>query len=297
MTFWWIVTIPVLVCILTDASIGKSIPPKPAPIIDGTYAKEYEFPYIVAIRQDGFTMHGDGVILDEHWILTARHVAIKYFADNESYYFNFTRMNQIYVYPKFDNNISSWYLWPNYRAEKLFCAHIPSDNLVYPTDSDLALIKLADPILLGNESPYNLQKAKIYQGDMSIDYRDGYDIRVAAEIPNRSRLQYTREDQLASYLPYRPCQQIGIYFPNHCPCLGDSGGPAVVTTVGTGEEYLFGILSWVSLSDPPCADLVFVQNLGAYTPWIDEVMNNEEEAYKTYNCDLLEGKEYNVPVS
>ncbi|XP_074604159.1 mite allergen Eur m 3-like [Brevipalpus obovatus] len=322
MKFFWIAIVFTLSCVLTVASTTrrhsetrnnseKRIPPKPAPIIDGALAGDYEFPYIVVIGQEGYLPHGAGVIIDEQWILTCRHVVLNSFNDKNSDYFNLSRMAPLLIYPKYDNNISQYYRFPGYMAEKLYCHHYSDDDPLFVHDADLALIKLAFPIALGNKSPYNIQKIKIYSDDMYSDYRDGYDVRIAgwgqfnrynasghltdylrkAEIPNRSRM-HNMIKNIGKYIVFRPWQQIPLYFPNHCACTGDSGGPAVVTTVGTGEEYLFGIMSWVST--PFCQDRVFVQNLFVFKEWINEVMRREERSYEKYHCSLLYGTEYNV---
>lgn len=236
--------------------------PKAAPIINGDLAEPDEFKYIVAISKKGLWPHGAGTIIDKYWILTARHVVLEKYIDWKTGFFNFSTGPPIRVWPKYSNDLREFFNKPPYYAAKLFCHHIPDDNPVWDTDSDVALVKLQSPIEL-DQNPYYHQKIARYDRDMATDYSSGYDIRVAGwgriepnisgptdflrkmKIRNRSRM-FHRIIDVRDYPDYRPLQQINLFKPNQSTCLGDSGGPVVVAVSKTGEEFLIGIISWVA---------------------------------------------------
>lgn len=240
----------------------KSIPPRPAPIIDGDLAGEDEFKFIATIERENEWPHGAGIIIDKYWILTARHVIIDQFSDDTSFYFNFSDIGSLIVRPKYSNDQRVSIEKPFYKPEKLFCHHVPNDQTVFYSDSDVGLIKLQVPLQLGID-PYNIDKIDFYHDDMDMNMDHGYNISVAgwgriapneskivyklrkAEISNLDRIQDWNFD-FSEYPSFRPFQQISLRFPGHNPCVGDSGGPAVVTEIETRKEHLFGIISWGS---------------------------------------------------
>ncbi|XP_074604160.1 mite allergen Der p 3-like [Brevipalpus obovatus] len=304
----WITVILTSSNILVNANRTKSIPPSPSSIFDGEYADEDEFKYIVTIEKEDAWPHGGGIIIDKNWILTARHVIVKQFVKGN--YFNYSDMGPLIVRPKYSNDQREFVGKPFYRAEKLFCHHIPSDSPVYHSDSDVGLIKLQAPLQLGI-APYNIRKIDFYSDDMDQNMDDENDIRVAgwgrlepedlsiiyllrkAEISNSDRIKDWHN--VRRYPAFRPFQQIMLRFPNHNPCRGDSGGPAVVRKVDSSEEYLFGIISWAS--NPDCQDRTFVQNVFHYRQWIEKIMQSEDDKEtEMYSCQKFYNTEYNRPL-
>lgn len=252
------------------SSLGSTVP-KPSPIFNGDLAYEHEFKYIVGIGEVNHYFSGAGIVLNEYWILTCRHVVIQQNINKDTLYFNFTSKGPLHVWPKYYNDIRKTVSekLPRYSPAKMFCLDVPNDaNPQYWTDSDLALIKLQTPLKLYQQDKFNLQRIKFQNKDMFTDFSRGYDVRIAGWgklFPEQDDMQPTyrlrtakmaneerwadRNLDFARYPAYRPSRQIPLRFRKNA-CVGDSGGPAVLTTVGTGEESLMGVMTWVS--NPMC---------------------------------------------
>lgn len=128
--------------------------------MNGDYAEEEEFKYIVAFKKDSFRhpAHRAGTIIDKFWILTARHTIIELIIDYNTGSFRLHSIKKIYVHPKYTNSLEENTKMPPYLPEKTFCYHIPDDDPVFSTDSDLGLIKLERAIDLTSLSPHGFEK-------------------------------------------------------------------------------------------------------------------------------------------
>lgn len=232
---------------------GKKIFPLPSPIVNGDLADEDEFRYIVAIRQREYDFYAAGSILDSRWILTARHVVVEQYDDPESDYFNISQMDPVFVYPKYDNNLTHFYRKVPYPVKNLFCYPFPDDNDVFSSDADLALLQLEYPIPLGNESFYKFVKIDINLQFLDFD-RDRIDLIAAgwgSMVPDQEgqtnylrKAKYKSEPVNLFETPeYRPYQQFMMNNPRQGICDGDSGGPIVMRD-SNGQDILVGIVSY-----------------------------------------------------
>ncbi|XP_074604145.1 mite allergen Der p 3-like [Brevipalpus obovatus] len=278
--------------------------PESGPIIDGDLAGESEFKYIVAIGLKGSFPQAGGSILDEYWILTARHVLMKGKQKPNSFEFNLTVRENFLVWPKYYNDIRLTIakLLPLHEPAKTFCHEIPeSSDIVYQSDSDIALIKLRVPINLG-QTIYNFKKIDLYPRDIYDDFSHAFDVRIAGwgktslnqGVPTwqlrKSKMNNgdrEADHNHCSEPRFKPRQQIPLRFRKNS-CYGDSGGPAVLQTIGTGQEELIGVISY--MSRPVCYDMTLVQNTAYFRNWIEEVMRSEPDKYL---CSRLNNTVYN----
>lgn len=205
--------------------------------------------------------HGAGTILRPHWILTARHVVVNQYDDPESNYFNISKMDNLYVYPKYHNNLSHFYWKPSFRVKNLFCYPFSSDRDRFFTDADLALIQLEDPIPLGDQSEYKFESIEMNTKFINFDHGEidliaaGWGLTVYEEDPGEERTNYdlrkakytSRAVNLFDQPDFRPYQQFSMVNLNQEICDGDSGGPVVMRDPSSGKDLQAGVISYGSI--------------------------------------------------
>lgn len=227
----------------------KKVPPSQASIVGGDFVGPGEFKYIVAVGNRGLFPHGGGSILHSKWILTARHVVLIINESEEYYYFNFSGISDIIVQPNYDNDLMINYQHPGYEVKQLYCYPPSDDYLIWPTDSDLALIELKDPIPL-EIGPFYLKNIEMIseQPDFGRRYKmAGWGLAGLNDDQLNTRLRKVTIRSKRVRNPsgaFRPLQQIYLKGNNKSTCKGDSGGPGVIKDSQTGREVLAGVISY-----------------------------------------------------
>ncbi|XP_074596496.1 prothrombin-like [Brevipalpus obovatus] len=212
--------------------------PEPGAIMYGTDAGEDEFRYMVAMvafdnRKKIDDVYSAGSILDERWIITARHVVIN--PDTKM-------IENFEVVPKYGNKIEKITSSKSkrYKMSKIFCTP-PED------DADLALLKLSEPIPL-KKSPDYFEKVLLpNKMNWSLDiwaagwgFKHGIgSSKFDAAITLQKGKLYNLSEQCSS-----SCKVFHIKATNKvATCIGDSGGPAIIRNQGTSGDELVGVIS------------------------------------------------------
>lgn len=196
---------------------------------------------------------GAGSIIQERWILTARHVLLSIWRHNESDYFNISNHRPLFVVPKYGNSLHDLRGMPIYDVEQTYCPGYSSDRPVYAHDADIALIKLKQPL---TNNPYNIRS--IHMNDLRFDNSRIHSWRIAGwgrfdsnsyepSIWLRKAFIHNRPLHQCQHIRgFRPYQQICVTKFGQGICHGDSGGPGLWKDFFGPDELLAGIISFGS---------------------------------------------------
>lgn len=194
-------------------------------------------------------LYGAGIILGNVWILTAK-----------SLLFNPGQLlagpRKVAIYPKYNTNLRTMVRNKAkfFRPAKIFCAPSTVSD-VTSLQSDIALVKLAEPIPLGLP-PHNFRHIKIVSGTewfqkARIAGWGRSDIREPASSGNDL---LEAEIKLPPWTYCMPsCKIITrlkapyMGYPNSC--FGDEGGPVVIKNPRSFEDELVGMIVF---QDPSC---------------------------------------------
>uniref|UniRef100_A0A6M2DW72 Putative trypsin-like serine protease n=1 Tax=Xenopsylla cheopis TaxID=163159 RepID=A0A6M2DW72_XENCH len=239
----------VIFCALCVVAFGA-----PQRIVNGTDAKEGQYPYVVSVRRREFKSHTcGGSILNENWILTAAHCVYRYSVDAFSVQYGVTKISE-----NGDTivNVKNFFIHEDYD---------PFDSFV----NDIAVLQLEHPLVF-NKFVQPIALAKNYSQAVHETPATlvGWGVNATGEIQEHlQQLHY-------QIVGWKECAKIHISeiyethicaaFPGYgkAQCSGDSGGPLTVN----GAQV--GIVSW---SEKPCGIArypgVFTQ-VSFYRDWI-----------------------------
>lgn len=189
---------------------------------------------------------GGGSILNERWIISAKHLLPK---GKETYSNDFTS----YVFPNIDNTLKIDSIVTGAKPHlviRKFC--LPKKDDEHWIKSDLVLFKLSTPIDLNNSNfrPIPLAKPKIIDSTKNVVLA-GWGFTKNGEVERNPTRHLKRTEMLVTRrnnsgkLCISSEQVLCTQRINGLGCVGDSGGPAMVKNKKTQSYELVGVISGV----------------------------------------------------
>ncbi|XP_009949370.1 PREDICTED: complement C1s subcomponent [Leptosomus discolor] len=247
-----------------------------AKIFGGTLAEKGNFPWQVFFDYP----RGGGVLISERWVMTAAHVLEAY--DKPNMYAGVINVGRESLYWEAKQLIAeASFIHPDWKKQTI--------ETRTDFDSDIALVKLRDPVKMGpNISPLCLPgKSPEYEPqEGTLGYIAGWGQRERGRLPLylwKAQIPVVDMDKCRSVKPEGSADSSAYRFTDNMicaggdkdSCKGDSGGAyAIQDPLDDRRYYVAGLISW----GPRCGTFGLYTKVVRYLDWITETMSKHEDA-------------------
>ncbi|XP_074596313.1 serine protease 55-like [Brevipalpus obovatus] len=223
---------------------------------------------------------GAGSILNERWIVTAKHIIPR---GNETY----SNDLPTYIYTNIDNTLKLGITSSVHPLQvvKKFC--LPKKNNEHWSKSDIALLKLGESIDLKNSAFRSIPMAKPETIDRMKNivlagwgYTKSEEERSFTRYLKSTEMIVARQNNQGKLLCTPSDGLICAQRIKGLGCIGDSGGPAMIRNNKTQSYELVGVISAV---DTKCEIGNILVNLKRHISWIENIMKNEPKEFECSN--------------